>query len=343
MLVLQFYIIILILQQGMSFADLKNRVELSSVFISSIESRLEEESKIVSAIEMVKTITQYSAGFMTNLEQEYSPDILGNISDSINLHLEDLVLKLGFEQEFECSGETAIFSESGLEAPAQNITEQLTREDSEDIPGVYEPCHHIDQRLTGTDLSGGRIAEIQVQTPEQCQGECVEAPDCNYFLFFSMNHYQPWKRGTCRLLALKGEYEPAPGHISGPRNCSTSAKTLSFKTNLIEMLKTTLRNVLSIECRRRTMFASRINNLEILLDSLLEVYCSELSLSPETEAGEWTSRLKRGIEKLMRSQGLEEKDFIPEYQPWQQDKLEMFTETFISKCEPIRDQLQEKI
>ena len=335
LLVTMFFILSPVLGVG-----LEERMELSSVFISSVKENLEDESKIVSAMEMVETINHHSQEFVNSLKQEYSQDDLVKISNSINLNLEDLVLKFGFEQEFKCSGETAVFAESGLRAPAQNITEQFAKVDpGEVLEDNHNPCFRIDQRLTGTDLAGGKLAETIVDIPEQCQDACLENNQCRFFMFFSMHHYQPWKRGMCRLLALRGEYEIAPGHVSGPRNCSTTAKSLTLKSNIIDLFKTTLRNVLSIECRRRIQFSNRIDNLKILLMSILEVYCSEFSLSSENELEGWILRLKRGLQTLMRSQGLDENDFIPEHQPWLQSKLGLFSLAFATECGPILDQI----
>ena len=63
-----------------------------------------------------------------------------------------------------------------------------------------ESCFKTDSRLSGTDMRNGVIKKTFVDSPEECQEKCVENSDCLYFLYFTDNHYQSWKRGECRLL-----------------------------------------------------------------------------------------------------------------------------------------------
>ena len=85
-----------------------------------------------------------------------------------------------------------------------------------------QSCFSIKGRYTGTDLIDSRIKELRTLSTEECQEKCKEHPDCNYFLYFSLDHYQRFKHNTCRLLRFKGQLKPAEaGHISGPKRCMT--------------------------------------------------------------------------------------------------------------------------
>ena len=63
-----------------------------------------------------------------------------------------------------------------------------------------ESCFKTDSRLSGTDMRNSVIKKTVVDSPEECQEKCVENSDCLYFLYFTDEHYQSWKRGECRLL-----------------------------------------------------------------------------------------------------------------------------------------------
>ena len=63
-----------------------------------------------------------------------------------------------------------------------------------------ESCFKTDSRLSSTDMKNGIIKKTVVDSPEECQENCVENSDCLYFLYFTDDHYQSWKRGECRLL-----------------------------------------------------------------------------------------------------------------------------------------------
>ena len=65
---------------------------------------------------------------------------------------------------------------------------------------IAESCFKTDYRLSGTDKRNSVIKKTKVDSPEKCQEKCVENSDCLYFLFFTDEHYQSWKRGECRLL-----------------------------------------------------------------------------------------------------------------------------------------------
>ena len=63
-----------------------------------------------------------------------------------------------------------------------------------------QSCFSIKGRYTGTDLIDSRIKELRTLSTEECQQKCNEDEDCNYFLYFSLDHYQRFKHNTCRLL-----------------------------------------------------------------------------------------------------------------------------------------------
>ena len=65
---------------------------------------------------------------------------------------------------------------------------------------IAESCFKTDSRLSGTDKKNSVIKKTKVDSPEECQEKCVENSDCLYFLYFTDEHYQSWKRGECRLL-----------------------------------------------------------------------------------------------------------------------------------------------
>ena len=63
-----------------------------------------------------------------------------------------------------------------------------------------DSCFKTDSRLSGTDMRNSVIKKTKVDSAEDCQEKCVENSDCQYFLYFTDDHYQSWKRGECRLL-----------------------------------------------------------------------------------------------------------------------------------------------
>ena len=63
-----------------------------------------------------------------------------------------------------------------------------------------QSCFSIKGRYTGTDLIDSRIKELRTLSTQECQQKCNEHEDCNYFLYFSLDHYQRFKHNTCRLL-----------------------------------------------------------------------------------------------------------------------------------------------
>ena len=63
-----------------------------------------------------------------------------------------------------------------------------------------QSCFSIKGRYTGTDLIDSRIKELRTLSTQECQEKCNEHEDCNYFLYFSLDHYQRFKHNTCRLL-----------------------------------------------------------------------------------------------------------------------------------------------
>ena len=63
-----------------------------------------------------------------------------------------------------------------------------------------QSCFSIKGRYTGTDLIDSRIKELRTLATQECQQKCNEHEDCNYFLYFSLDHYQRFKHNTCRLL-----------------------------------------------------------------------------------------------------------------------------------------------
>ena len=69
-------------------------------------------------------------------------------------------------------------------------------------------CFKTDFRLSGTDMRNGVIKKTFVDSPEECQEKCVENSDCLFFLYFTDDHYQSWKRGECRLLRKATFFPP---------------------------------------------------------------------------------------------------------------------------------------
>ena len=63
-----------------------------------------------------------------------------------------------------------------------------------------QSCFSIKGRYTGTDLIDSRIKELRTLSTQECQEKCNEHEECNYFLYFSLDHYQRFKHNTCRLL-----------------------------------------------------------------------------------------------------------------------------------------------
>lgn len=83
-------------------------------------------------------------------------------------------------------------------------------------------CFATRGRYSSTDFSDARILETRSVDVQDCQRKCQEHPKCNYFLFFSRNHYQRFKHLTCRLLRFKGTLKlDGEGHISGPKYCTS--------------------------------------------------------------------------------------------------------------------------
>ena len=80
-------------------------------------------------------------------------------------------------------------------AKLENLDEYLTKSLVK-----KENCYVNKGRYTGTDMVDSRIMEIRTLTINECQKKCVENEECQYFLYFSKEHYQRFKHYTCRLL-----------------------------------------------------------------------------------------------------------------------------------------------
>ena len=61
-------------------------------------------------------------------------------------------------------------------------------------------CFTKDGRYSGTDLRGSKIREGRAESTAACQEVCQDEPECEYFIYFRTDHYQPSKRRICRLL-----------------------------------------------------------------------------------------------------------------------------------------------
>ena len=80
----------------------------------------------------------------------------------------------------------------------ENLDDYLTKSTKSLVRN--ENCYANKGRYTGTDMVDSRIMEIRALTIKECQKKCMENEECNYFLYFSKEHYQRFKHYTCRLL-----------------------------------------------------------------------------------------------------------------------------------------------
>ena len=84
------------------------------------------------------------------------------------------------------------------------------------------PCYWQNTRNRGTDIPGSIITRTKTLDSMGCQVKCQENENCNFFLYFTRNHPQWYKRRECRLLREGGELERnLKGHISGPKFCGS--------------------------------------------------------------------------------------------------------------------------
>ena len=96
----------------------------------------------------------------------------------------------------------------------------VTIQDFHGIEGMDGDCFAVDARLAGTDLKGSIVKVLKVDADQLCQEECFKEPECNYFLYFNMDHPQWYKHRVCRLLKQPGALQlDQKGHVSGPKIC----------------------------------------------------------------------------------------------------------------------------
>ena len=102
-------------------------------------------------------------------------------------------------------------------------------------------CFWENTRDTGTDLPNSMMRRTSTIDVEGCQRRCQSREGCNYFLYFTSNHPQWFKRRECRLFRTffwKTFFEKLEinkeGHISGPKFCrpvGTKSDSTSFLKN----------------------------------------------------------------------------------------------------------------
>ena len=116
------------------------------------------------------------------------------------------------------------------------------------LGGAGKECFRENSRLSGTDIGGSVISKDKQETVEDCQEKCAETDECNFFLYFTDEHYQTWKRGECRLLRQQGEYQDdQAGHTSGPKVCDTDQE---LETEVKIFLTGVNNEIKKIECTR---------------------------------------------------------------------------------------------
>ena len=221
--------------------------QLSNRFITLATPDLVIESKKRVALAMVSTMQASTNQFLNAMKQVVSGDPDNNVGLAVKRAVEGLVLRLGFQNRFQCLGQEAQFDGLVVQDAVLNLVEGLDPAavgvDAAQGGGNDVPCVQTDMRLTGTDVSGSRIREVYRSTDALCQAACVEEAECKYFLYFSQTHYQPWKRGACRLLRRGGDFVPAAGHVSGPKTCDLANGILNLEKQILEFFESTLSQV----------------------------------------------------------------------------------------------------
>jgi len=340
----------------MSLVNLKGLLALESPkssalvndFISDTTEDIIKESKRKSAIDMVNHLKMKTDSFLTSLRDEVPAESMAELEKGVKQRMEELILRLGFEEEFNCNGEKAVVEPAEIEKPASEIAaqfggepQQTTTESVDTTSNVT--CFQDDMRLTGTDLPGSRIRETIRDTVLLCQEACRDDPDCQFFIYFSKKHYQPWKRRTCRLLRLQGEYQPASGHISGPQICpksgspgadadgaASSGGISGLGGKLRELFNTTLPEVLSIECERATKLPHKMEQLQRMLEVLVHHECDYLKVATKKE--KFVAKLNMGMERVLASHNLLGTRAWPGVEPWLQPHLDTFNVHFQEAC-----------
>ena len=153
-------------------------------------------------------------------------------------------------QKFEKIAKEADLSEICLNGTASTLSpmeiDDLGMDDISNDPGF---CILNNTRLSGTDIRGSRIRETRAATVLGCQQECLKDLECEYFIYFTKQHYQRYKHETCRLLREGGQAQGNQrGHMSGPKKCSDQDVEMTVK-ELREFLDSELGKMMDGRCR----------------------------------------------------------------------------------------------
>ena len=94
-------------------------------------------------------------------------------------------------------------------------------------------CLLYNSRDSGSDLPNSIITRTKTNNAEGCQKRCQNVSSCNFFLYFTADHPQWYKRRECRLLRKTGTIQPNnKGHISGPKFCHSTSTQNNDNDNL---------------------------------------------------------------------------------------------------------------
>lgn len=227
---------------------------------------------------------------------------LTEIKLNLKVRLEEFMEEINWE-DTTCdknSGQTAhsiaVFEDTsflGVFNPKNQTSEEKTSQ-----------CFKTRTRLSGTDVPGSRIKELQAQSAKDCQKRCAKEQDCNFFIFFSTEHYQMFKHKKCRLLREGGNVQPNQvGHISGPKMCSSSKVTNSldkrvFLQDLTDLLEPKMDDFIEFRCANAVNFIDLFDSNQLLQ--------SPLDLCP-VDRSNFTRLVQERLEHHFRIQNLRNK------------------------------------
>ena len=117
------------------------------------------------------------------------------------------------------------------------IQSALVPQIEEEVRNTYnDSCFSKNARDSGTDVENSIVMKTKTVDAKNCQLRCQLNEECEYFLYFTRNHPQWYKRRECRLLRQTGVVQAAEGHISGAKFCETPHKNSSGSANSVEEL-----------------------------------------------------------------------------------------------------------
>ena len=229
-------------------------------FIENIEADLDYATKgRVVTEKMIPHLTKSASHFIENVVMNFTNI---DISLEVETALQDLISKYLIESKLVCEGYLPVLDPTVFRKVTKNLLINVVYEE----PDIKE-CILQNTRLSGTDMKNSQIRETFKESAEECQEECSSEEECQFFLFFTVDHYQSWKHGRCRLLRMAGmQQRNQQGHSSGPKFCQ---QIKTFEQVIYSFLEETVIDTLAFECNRSAKFQSEFPWLQSKIKDII--------------------------------------------------------------------------